>query len=230
MFIPWDKLHENEVIEFQGTETVAELRDRLETLGGSAQHLSALIIHLSDGRAVPTVVAQVKLLAKSHGRRILQKQLQELADELCPQPWEMADEPPDYRQAELEASRRRLPVILTRDGRREGLIRRARQEVTSAPERGSFDLFDRTAPVTRSVRLRLGSGQRHADPRRPGACAVARESVGVRRSRDRTRRVRGGAQGRVERGPRPPGRRYETAGGSLLGFALGPPSSLLPTG
>lgn len=146
MLIPWDKLHENEVLELQGAETVVELRDRLEALGGSAQHLSALIVHLPDGRAVPTVVAQVKELAKRHGRRILQKQLQELADELCPAPWELSDEPPDYRQAEMEAARRRLPIILMRGGRREGLIRRARQEVTSAPQRGTFDLFDRTVP------------------------------------------------------------------------------------
>ncbi len=146
MFISWDRFQAENVLEVPGTETVAQLRDRLLALGGA--HQAALVIHLPDGRVVPTVVAQVKELAKAHGRRILQEQLAELADELCPQPWEVPASPPEHREAELKAHERRLPVVVTTDGGRVGLVR-PRSEVTSFKDRQglAFDLFDLSIPA-----------------------------------------------------------------------------------
>ena len=67
MFIPWGQFRTNDVLEVQATDTVAQVRDRLLALGGPAQHLSALVVHLPDGRIVPTTVSQLKELAKKYG-------------------------------------------------------------------------------------------------------------------------------------------------------------------
>lgn len=147
MFIPWDRLVANSVVEVQGTETVGQLRDRLLAMGGRAQHLSALVVHLADGQVVPTVVARIKDLAKTHGRSILHKRLEDLAGELCPQPWEVSDNSPEYRHAELLVQRRHLPVVISAEGQRLGLIRQLRGEITVfRPQDGAFDLFDLSVP------------------------------------------------------------------------------------
>jgi hypothetical protein len=146
MFIPWNQLEARNILEVLGTTTIAQLRDRLLVLGEEQQHFSALIIRLTDGRIVPTVIAQIKELAKKHGRPILKMRLEDLTEELCPQPWEVSDSSPDYRNAEILVHRRRLPVVVISGGQRVGLVRRER-EITSYRGPGdAFDLYDLSIP------------------------------------------------------------------------------------
>jgi hypothetical protein len=147
MFIPWQQFAASDILEVQGTDTVAQVRDQLMTIGGSAQHLSALVIHLPDGRVVPTVVAQLKELAKRHGRRMLPMRLEALTADLCPQPWEIMGTSNQFREAELLAARRRLPIVVTDRGERLGLVRPAREVESHRAGQGlSFDLFDCSVP------------------------------------------------------------------------------------
>lgn len=147
MFIPWDKLQASDVLAVRGTDSVAQVRDRLLVLGGPAQHLSAIIILLPDGHVVPTTVAQLKELAKKHGRRILSAPLGSLAEGLCPKPWEISETTPGYPEAEALASRRRLPIIVTSGVERVGLVRPGREIESVKSSQGlTFDLFDQSVP------------------------------------------------------------------------------------
>ena len=147
MFIPWDQFQASDVLTLQGTDSVAQVRDRLLAAGGPAQHLMAMVILLPDGRAVPTTVPQLKELAKKLGRRILLLPIGSLAEDLCPRPWEISDQPPGYREAEALASRRRMPIIVTSRGKRVGLVRPIGEIESYKSSQGlSFDLFDQSVP------------------------------------------------------------------------------------
>jgi hypothetical protein len=146
MFIPWNQLEARNILEVLGTTTIAQLRDRLLALGEEEQHFSALIIRLADGRIVPTVVAQIKELAKKHGRPILKMRLEDLTEELCPQPWEVSDSSPEYRNAEILVHRRRLPIVIIADGQRVGLVRREREITSYRGPTDAFDLYDLSVP------------------------------------------------------------------------------------
>ncbi len=147
MFIPWDQFQASDVLVVQGTDSVAQVRDRLLAAGGPAQHLSAMVILLPDGRVVPTTVSQLKELAKKLGRRILPSPIGSLAEDLCPRPWEISDQLPGVCEAETLASRRRMPILVTSKGERVGLVRPLREIESYKSSQGlSFDLFDQSVP------------------------------------------------------------------------------------
>ncbi len=136
--IPWAQLKPPQALQADAEETVDMLRRRLRNLGGRAQYNIPILIHLPDGAIAPTSAAMLRRLAAEMGATILHRRLGDLVERLCPQPWTA-----ERAEAEQAATRRRLPVIVTGNGRPVGLAlppARAALIVTVTEE--DFDLFD----------------------------------------------------------------------------------------
>ncbi|MGQ9598174.1 MAG: hypothetical protein ACUVWZ_02035 [Anaerolineae bacterium] len=124
-------------------ETVETIREQLRNLGGHRQYNAPILIRLSDGRIAPTSAPMLRKLAQEKGATILKSRLAELIDALCPQPWAIESQAPDYREASAAANQRQLPVIATEGGRPAGLALPPSHRVLQvAVDREAFDLFD----------------------------------------------------------------------------------------
>jgi hypothetical protein len=120
-WIPWEQLAPPEALWAEAEETVRTVRDRLRDLGGRPQYNAWILIRLPDGRVAPTSAPMLRKQAQEIGVSILDQQLVDLLERLCPEPWSTESTGPEYQAAHDAATIRQLPVIGSCAGQPAGL-------------------------------------------------------------------------------------------------------------
>ena len=142
-FIPWNQLQSPQVVWAKPEDTVADVRERLRELPAHSLFNAPILIHLPERHVAPTDARMLRKLAQQEGAAILQRSLGELLAALCPKPWSVESQGPDYPAAVQAAGARRLPVIVVESGLRVGLMLPAsHQTIHLAFGKDLFDLFD----------------------------------------------------------------------------------------
>ncbi len=149
-FIPWHQLQPPRVVWAEPEETVESIRQRLQQLPPPMRFTAPLLIRLPQRHIAPADVRMLRHLAQAEGPAILQRQVGDLLAALCPPPWSVQSQGPDYTEAVAAAASRRLPVIAVEDGLRAGLVLPPdEQTIPVALGPHLFDLFD--DPLSRAA-------------------------------------------------------------------------------